>query len=170
MLLKQSFSIVGWCSASFSGISAVYVATILKPTHNKLCQYWSYSKRRRIQKLRNFLKFNQQRMGEQLLSHNEILHERNNILSGQSESVGSSHVCPAALRGMAFFFASVLCSLSPLASAAFTFSSASGVIVCASLWKSCCAYSLQIQSTQHCNCYNKLATNKLETKYCSPKE
>jgi hypothetical protein len=56
-----------------------------------------------------------------------------NILSGHSARVGSSHVKPAALRGTAFFLVSALCSISLLARAAFTPSSASGVIVCASL-------------------------------------
>ena len=66
---------------------------------------------------------------------------KRNILSGHSASVGSSQDSPAAFRGMAFFLASALCSISLFASAAFTLSRASGVIVCASLWNNCCAYS-----------------------------
>uniref|UniRef100_A0A0V0HC48 Putative ovule protein n=2 Tax=Solanum chacoense TaxID=4108 RepID=A0A0V0HC48_SOLCH len=53
--------------------------------------------------------------------------------SGHSARVGSSQVCPAAFRGTAFFFTSAFCSISLLASAAFTFLIASGVIVCATL-------------------------------------
>ncbi|KAL4322117.1 hypothetical protein AHAS_Ahas14G0178400 [Arachis hypogaea] len=56
--------------------------------------------------------------------------------SGHSASEGSSHVCPAARRGTAFHFASVLWSTSLLAMAAFTLSRASGVMVWASRWKS----------------------------------
>lgn len=55
------------------------------------------------------------------------------VLSGHSERVGSSHVCPAAFRGTALFFVSAFCSPSPLAKAALTLSRASGVMVCASL-------------------------------------
>lgn len=62
------------------------------------------------------------------------------VLSGHSANVGSSQLCPAAFRGIALFFVSALCSTSLLAKAAFTLSSASGVIVWASLWNSCCAY------------------------------
>lgn len=61
------------------------------------------------------------------------------LLSGHSANVGSSQDCPAALRGIALFFVSALCSISLLASAAFTLSKASGVMVCASRWNNCCA-------------------------------
>ena len=69
------------------------------------------------------------------------LHQRSIILSGHSARIGSSHVWPAALRGIAFLLVSALCSTSLFARAAFTLSSASGVIVCASLWNNWCACS-----------------------------
>ena len=73
------------------------------------------------------------------------------IPSGHSARIGSSQAWPAALRGTAFFLASVLCSTSLLAIAALTFSRASGVIICASLSNNCCACSITQQNSINLN-------------------